>query len=374
MRFKNVEVADFRNIQSARLDLDHDVVALIGQNGQGKTNSLEALYMLAALRPLRSVKRQALMRSGTERARVAAQVFNKTPGLTHELELQLGSRQRKLIKDTKSTIARNFIGTLVAVAFTPDDLDFAKGGPDRRRKFVDRAVLNGRPAYLQQALRYTKAVRDRNRVLADEGSNTQLEAFDELVALEGAKVTMARSEYIRALDTRCLQLFEQICQPAPELELSYATRLQDVALGSEDVVAQALLDKLRRRHPVARARRTTSVGPHLDDIELRFDGAPVKDRASQGQHRALVRALKLAEIELATERLGEPPVLLLDDMSSELDDARTRQLFETVRAMKAQVILSSTRPVSEVAELIARPVFGYSVAQGTIASPGMSGG
>ncbi len=367
MRLRSLELHDFRNIEHARLDLDHDVIALIGHNGQGKTNSLEALYMLAALRPLRSVKRQALLREGTKRARIVAKTFKKSTGLTHDLEVQLGARQRTLLKDGKSTVTKNFIGTLVAVAFTPDDLDFAKGGPDGRRRFLDRAVLNSRPSYLQHALRYQRGVKGRNRVLADEGTKEELEAFDEVVATEGAVITTARADYVRDLSPRCVELFQRICQPAPEIQLTYKTRLEEPGdLHDLDNVREALLEKLRRRHILDRARRTTSVGPHLDDVVLTFDGAAAKDRASQGQHRALVLALKLAEIELVTESLGEPPVLLLDDMSSELDDDRTRQLFETVRALEAQVILTGTRALSEVERLIDLPVRGFGVSGGQL--------
>lgn len=339
MRILRAELEDFRNISRAELELSPHFTALIGPNGQGKTNTLEALYLVSALRPLRNVARSALIRAGAAAARITVDVERGTTGLEHRLELSLDARTRTLSKDGKRIDAGSFLGTLVSVAFTPDDLQLAKGGPDARRRFLDRALLNLRPAYLSRALRYAKAVRDRNRVLADEGPDEVLEVFDELVAREGAEIARARDHYVAELEPRVREHFERIARPAPTFAVRYATSLE---LSGEEETRGRFLERLRDRRKVDRRRRTTSVGPHLDDLELTLDGQQVRERASQGQHRAIVLALKLAEIVHLTERLGEPPVLLLDDMSSELDPERSLQLFELVAHLEGQVILTST--------------------------------
>ena len=342
MRLLHAELTDFRNITCASLDPSARFTALVGDNGQGKTNTLEALYLVAALRPLRNVSRRALLRAGTELAKVELRVQTQATGLVHELAVELTPSRRTLLKDGKKVDASAFIGAAVAVSFTPDDLQLAKGSPDLRRRFLDRALLNVRPSYLNRALRYQKALKDRNRVLADPASDAVLEAYDEIIAAEGAAIMAARARYVRELLPRVRDYFERIATPAPRLDLAYAARLRDMGEASEVELRAAFLAKLEARRGVDRARRTTSVGPHLDDLELALDGVAVKERASQGQHRALVLALKLAEITHLAAALGEPPLLLLDDMSSELDAHRSAQLFEAVAALDGQVILTST--------------------------------
>lgn len=343
MRLLNAELTDFRNIASARLDFSPRFTALVGANGQGKTNALEALYLLSALRPLRNVQRRVLLRQGTSQATVKVQLERQSTGLVHDLAVELTPSKRVLTKDDKVIDAGRFIGCAVAVCFTPDDLQLAKAGPDLRRRFLDRALLNVRPSYLSSALRYQKAIRDRNKVLSEAGPDEMLDAFDVIIAREGATITMARARFVDELQPRVQQGFEQIASPAPRFEMHYTHRLEVLNLDSLEQTADAFVDKLKRRRTMDRARRTTSVGPHLDDLDLRLGGEPVKDRASQGQHRALVLALKLAEITHLADQLGEAPLLFLDDMSSELDATRTGQLFDAVRALDGQVILTGTQ-------------------------------
>lgn len=367
MRIHTVELLDFRNIATAQLSLSPHFTALVGPNGQGKTNALEALYLTAALRPLRSVPRRALVRAGRASARVSMRVFRERTGLTHTLRVELEPTRRRLIRDDKVTTAASFIGTIVVVAFTPDDLNLAKGGPEARRKFLDRAVLNVRPAFLSRALRYQKVVRERNRLLAESGSDAQLEAFDQVLSREGAVITELRRRYIEQLTPRVESFFRRIADPAPPLALTYESRLlAEGPAATEAELAERFARQLRSRRPRDRARKTTSIGPHLDDLRVSLDGSPARDRASQGQHRAIVLALKLAEITHLAEVLAEPPVLLLDDMSSELDRVRSSQLFSTVRELEGQVVLTSTQSPGKLAGTLGGELVVYDVDAGVL--------
>ena len=367
MRIHSVELVDFRNIATAQVTLSPHFTALVGPNGQGKTNTLEALYLTAALRPLRPVPRRALVREGQSVARVSMRVFREGTGLTHALRVELEPSRRRLLRDDKATAAASFIGTLVAVAFTPDDLNLAKGAPEARRKFLDRAILNVRPAFLSRALRYQKAVRDRNRLLVEAGNDAQLEAFDEVLSREGAAITELRCRYIEQLTPRVETFFRRIADPAPPLTLTYESRLlAEGPAATEAELADRFAERLKNRRPIDRARKTTSVGPHLDDLRVSLDGASARDRASQGQHRAIVLALKLAEITHLAEALGEPPVLLLDDMSSELDRIRSAQLFSTVRDLEGQVVLTSTQNPDQLAGTLGGELVVYDVDAGTL--------
>lgn len=343
MRISAAELSDFRNLEEVALQFSPSRTVLVGANGQGKTNLLEALYLVAALRPLRPVPRAELIRHGAKRAKVRVSVTSEHSGLTHGLEVELWKTARHIKKDDKRCDTQSFLGHFVAVAFTPDDLMLTKGSPELRRRFLDRAILNAQPSHLDTALRYAQALKARNRLLAKEAADSLISAYDDILAREGAKLSAARLRYVSALEPVLLATFRRIAEPAPDLAVGYTSTIPGLsATLSPSVLEGALRELLSARLGYDRHRRTTSVGPHRDDLELSLDGKPAKLRASQGQHRALVLALKLAEIQLVTERLGEAPVLLLDDISSELDQLRSRQLFEAVEALRGQVILSTT--------------------------------
>jgi DNA replication and repair protein RecF len=342
MRILRAELHDFRNIERAELRPSPRFTALVGPNGQGKTNALEAIYLVTALRPLRNVHRRALIRTASDKARVILEVEHERTGLRHELEVQLEGKTRLLLKDGKRAEAASFLGIAVAVAFTPDDLALPKGGPEARRRFLDRALLDIRPAYLQRALRYQRAIKERNRLLADNGRDAVLDSYDEIVASEGTMIMIERARYVGEIAERVRREFERIASPAPDLQLAYKTVLERFHEASEQETKSAFLERLGARRSEDRRKKSTSTGPHLDDLVLTLDGVAVRDRASQGQHRAIVLALKLAEIAHLEERLAEPPILLLDDMSSELDPERSRQLFAAIRGRAGQVVLTST--------------------------------
>jgi len=343
MRVLSAQVSNFRNIESSKLEFSEGVNALIGPNGQGKTNFIEALYCVAALRPLRSVTRANLIRTGQKQAEISLSVNSLSTGLDYQLYQSLTSSGRKLRKDGKSCDANQLLGTLTAVAFTPDDLEISKGGPDLRRKFIDRAILNTRPAYLDTALAYSRAVKSRNRLLADDGDENLLDAYDEAVASAGAKIVIERTKYVQGFAPDVIQFFQEIARPCPNLSVQYASTLDEIIdIESEETTAQRFIELLHERRQKDRWRKTTSKGPHLDDLKMSFDGVTARTRASQGQHRALVLAIKLAEIVHLERSLGEPPVLLLDDISSELDAVRSEQLFSQISELKAQVILTTT--------------------------------
>ncbi|MBI2375745.1 MAG: DNA replication/repair protein RecF [Deltaproteobacteria bacterium] len=345
MRLLTARLVDFRNIERAEFGFTQGCTALVGTNGQGKTNILEALFGLSALRPLRPVRRSALIRHGATQAKVRAHVAVERTGLVHDLEMELTRGTRTLTRDGKKVSAEDFLGKLVTVAFTPDDLAVTKGAPEERRRLLDRAVLNRRPAFLRAALRYHKAHKARGRLLAESADDGVLEAYDRVLAAEGGLILSARARYVEELGPRVVATFSSIARPAPEVAVRYRSSLAEgLDASSSEATAAALYANLVERRPRDRAMRSTSVGPHLDDLELRLDGAPLKDRASQGQHRALVLSMKLAEIGLLTEALGEPPVLLLDDISSELDEGRTEQLFQAMATLKGQVVMTTTDP------------------------------
>jgi len=349
MRIHRATVRDFRNLASADLELNTQFHALVGPNGQGKTNTLEALYFVFGLRPLRSVPRRALIRDGADQAELSVRLMRRSTRLEHQLGVKLTPRSRTLLRDDKKVDARSYLGTAVAVSFTPDDLALGKGSPDRRRRFMDRALLNLYPAHLDRTLRYARVLKERNRLLSEGASVDVLAAYDEILARLGAAMTFARRALIQQLQPVVEHHFARIADPAPRLMLRYHPSLGEAAAAdSEPEIEQAYLDLLSTRRSRDLRRGTTTLGPHLDDLDLQLEDQPAKERASQGQFRALALALKLAELTHLAATWGEPPILLLDDMSSELDRGRSRQLFDTIVELDGQVILTSTDPPEDL--------------------------
>lgn len=372
MRLLRAELEGFRNFERATVEPGAELSALVGENGQGKTNALEALYFASALRPLRPVPRRALVREGARTARVALEVHRQSTGLTHAVEVRLEGGRRTLLKDDKTVSSAELLGTFVTVAFTPDDLQLPKAGPDGRRRFLDRAILNGRPAYLAVALRYAKAMKDRNRLLAKGAKDAEIIPFELLLARDGARIHEERTQLVRRIAPRVAERFADIARPAPQLELRYRSSIPEGPEPTEQRLAMALEERRDRD----RRRATTGVGPHVDDLVLSLDGGPARERASQGQHRAIVLALKLVEIEDLGDIIQEAPVLLLDDMSSELDVGRTRQLFDAVRDLRGQVVLTSTSTSTQLLEAVGegRNLTTQRVIAGTLSPPEVQGG
>ncbi|MEM1023924.1 MAG: DNA replication/repair protein RecF [Myxococcota bacterium] len=346
MRVVAGRIAHFRNLDEVRLQPSGHFNAFLGPNGQGKTNLLEALFFVSALRPLRAVPRRALLQHGAEESRIQLDVHRQRTGLTHRLELRFRKGSRRLLKDEGTVNTADFLGHFVTVAFTPDDLDLSKGPPEQRRRFLDRAVLNAAPSYLEHALRYQKAMKERNRLLADQGSESALRAYDEVLAREGLELAQRRWRFVEDWAPEMAGAFARIAAPAPPVQVCLQTEVEFEA------GVDGYLEKLQESRARDRARRKTSFGPHRDDLALVLGDAPARERASQGQHRAMALAMKLAELKHTSHRLGEAPVLLLDDMSSELDEARQQNLFAAIREVDGQVMLTSTSDPASVARTL----------------------
>jgi DNA replication and repair protein RecF len=225
------------------------------------------------------------------------------------------------------------------VLFAPEDLRLPRGAPAQRRKFLDRAIWNGAPAYLGEAQTYDRVLRSRNAVLREGGARDDLlDVYDEQLAKAAAPIVARRRRLVEELRPRAQRAFERVTGGL-RLDVSHETLLDF----DEAQIPVELLAKLRAERGRDRARGATSSGPHTDDLALVLDGRAASAYASQGQLRAIVLALKIAEIELTTDRIGDPPVLLLDDVSSELDPTRNAQLFEFLRGVRCQAFITTTQ-------------------------------
>jgi DNA replication and repair protein RecF len=220
--------------------------------------------------------------------------------------------------------------------FAPEDLRLPKGPPSGRRRFMDRAIWNAQPLYLAEAQTYERVLKSRNALLRDGGPPDLLEVYDQQLARAAVAIVTRRRALIDELGPRVRDAFERVTQTGIALSISHETAL-DVS-DIEYSIKQKLIAERRKDL----ARGATSSGPHVDDLELFLDGKPARLYASQGQLRAIVLALKIAEIEFLHMKLGDAPVLLLDDVSSELDATRNAQLFDFLKSVQCQAFITTT--------------------------------
>ena len=343
MRLTAVQLAGARNLARTQLALGPRFNVFHGDNGQGKTNLLETVYVLATLRSFRTSRLADLVALGGSKAELGARVVRA--GTERRYDVVIEPPRRSVLLDGKAVrpLARYFGGWNV-VLFAPEDLLVARGAPAERRRFLDRAVFARSPSYLAVAQDFERVLRSRNAVLrqlADGQRQAQamLPVYDAQLAPLAVAVAAARSSLVAELLPRFAAGFESITRTG----LTVAARLETAPeLVAGD--AQAVLAGLERDRARDVARGSTTLGPHRDDLSFQLSGQPAAHFASQGQLRALVLAWKIAELDLLREVHGEPPILLLDDVSSELDDARNLHLFEYLSEHEHQCLITTTHP------------------------------
>ncbi len=317
---------------------------VVGRNGQGKTNLLEAVYFLCTLKPLRAGRLLELVRFQHPVAQVAGHFA--LGGATREISVEVRDGLRQASVDGKRTRAlEEYFGGVSVVAFTPDDLAVVKGAPEERRTLLDRAVFNRFPGFLRASRTYVRALRNRNRLLKDGAPLDYLEAYDETLATVGARILALRRDLLGELAPRAEVTVASIAQLAGA-RYAYTPAHLELDFRQADVPAlvEALRRALRARLSRDQERGFTSVGPHADDLDIELEGHPARTFASQGQARALVLGWKIAEIENLRAALGRSPLLLLDDVSSELDPQRNAFLMRYLSGSGAQVLLTTTEP------------------------------
>lgn len=333
MHLAHLRLRDFRNY--ARLDVDFSTGfhVLLGQNAQGKTNILEAIYLLATLRSFRGIGGAQMVRHGHKGYFVGATVIGQG---THEIKLYWSPAERRIGLDGQPVRRlTDYLGVLRVVVFCTEDLQLVKGPGGRRRRFLDLLLSQTSPAYLPLLQRYLNALRSRNALLKqrliDEAA---LDSFTQEVVNAGRQIMRLRHELTPRLSPLVRLAYRRIAHDAEELRLEYQPSVR------EDFAVE--LAALRRRE---RTYRTTLLGPHRDEIRLLLDEKPAAQFASEGQKRTLAIALKMAQAEYVTGLHGTPPILLIDDVMGELDLTRRSgllPLFERSQQASGQVFMTCT--------------------------------
>lgn len=338
-----IQINSFRNITEANIVFNRRFNIFSGNNGQGKSSILEAIYLLGTMKSFRLARTQDLISWDTPYAFVQGRAEKE--GVTREIALYLGKEGRKARIDRKPvTRLADFFGAVNAVVFSPEEIGMARGGPELRRRYLDRAIFSSDLGYLMLYHEYYRILKQRNSLLK-RGEPAGLEAWTEQLAEAGARLMSKRIAYLATLEPLVSHFYRQIAGGDETAALAYRPLAGDPAVIARDGKA-ALLNVLDAHRAEELRRGTTVVGPHRDDLEFILNGRVIKHHGSQGQQRSFVLALKMAEIEYLEKHYGAPPILLLDDISSELDRRRNENLMEFLRQKNMQVFITTTDPAT----------------------------
>ena len=346
MHLEWLELRDFRCHEDLSLRAGPAVNLLVGPNGAGKTSILEAAAYLSRLSSFRGSPDDALVRSG-ETAAVIRGEFRDVSQHLVEVELPVGSRRRVLFDGKRPARYSDVAAMIRTVAFLPDDLDVVKRGPGLRRDYVDDVAVRVWPAASGEQSAFERAVRQRNALLREHGhevSPEELDVWDRKVAATGSAVMKRRLEVLAELQPVMSRVYRELDPIGEELDWSYVTKIgerEDLEPNASALEA-ALLAALQQRRRVDLDRRVTTVGPHRDEPGFLIAGRDVRTRASQGEQRSVALTLRIAAFDLISARVGDTPILLLDDVFSELDAGRADALVR--RLPSAQVFVTSARP------------------------------
>ncbi|RFC41811.1 MAG: DNA replication and repair protein RecF [Verrucomicrobia bacterium] len=337
MRLKKITLRHFRNVGFAALEFSGRQQFLVGANGQGKTNLLEAAGFITALRSFRATDNKLLIGHGQPGAAIAAELEHEKQGDTNVM-IKLRPAGKELWCDqARVTRLADHLGRFPTVVFSAQDLQLVRGAPALRRRWLDLTLAAMDAGYLRVLQTYGRALAERNSLLKRGGAgDSELSAFEQILAPAAAELIARRETGLREIGAGLKQAYAQLSDGAEPAGLGYEPDFADAS-------AAALLARLERGRARDQQFRTTLTGPHRDDFHFSVHGTAAKDFASEGQQRALVLALRLAQAAWCREKSGVRPVLLADDVLGELDPAR-RQRFWSVIDPESQVIATGTTP------------------------------
>ncbi len=356
MHVTSLKLYQFRNIQSCSITCGKGVTLFLGRNGQGKSNLLEAISLLARARSFRTSKIKECVTWGQEQGSVFGTVENRAG--RYELGVILDNGKRTVTIDGKNvSTLQDYLGRFAAITFAPHDLEVVKGGPERRRAFIDRHVVDAEPQMGAQYAVYAKLVKTKvdqlRKGIVDENA---LRSIEQLIARHTLVIKNARRRYLDGLTKHISGLYDEFAQEDGGISIS----LHDTLEGGED--EQSILKLLSAHRAEEFRQRSVVVGPHRDDLVIELRNKNARSFASQGQARSVILALKLATILYLEEVHGESPVVLLDDVDAELDAGRRDRFFNLIFKKERQFFITAT----ELHDFESRADATYEVNQGVV--------
>lgn len=338
MKIKRIKIKNYRNYTSAELELTNQKTIIIGKNAQGKTNILESIYFLSTLKSPRTTNNQELIKTKKKKAEITAIVEKN--GSQTRLDYSLDEEKNKEQKINKvKTRPKEFKNVLKTVFFSTTDLLLLRGGPQDRRDWLDSAIVQIYPAYEERLSKYNKIRVQKNNFLKEyHQNNTLFEVYNEQLAILGSNIIYLRKKFLKEMEKHAKEKHLEI-SGTENLSIIYDCSFLEKEEEIEEILNK-FQQKLKEKKTEEIKRGQSLIGPHRDDILFYINKQEATKYASQGQQRTIVLSLKLAELSIIEEKIGEPPVLLLDDVLAELDAIRQNYLLKTIGA-EVQTIITS---------------------------------
>lgn len=332
MYIKKIKLKNFRNYEEQEVKLDPNINIFYGDNGQGKTNIIESIFLCSIGKSFRTNKDKELIHLKEEFSSVEIEYEKKDRD--GKIKIELNDKKNIIINGIKIKKLSELLGNIHTVIFTPEDINILKDGPQKRRKFLDIMIGQLRPNYIYYLNNYMKVLEQRNNYLKqikiEKKPDELLEIWDEKLAEYGEKIFLYRNEYIEKIKNKINKIHEGIIKNEI-LKIEYISDCEQ---------KEEYLKKLKNNEKIDKIKGYTTKGIHRDDFNIYINEELVNIYGSQGQNRTVILSLKIAELEIIYEEIGEYPILLLDDFMSELDEKRKMNFLETIK--NTQVIITCT--------------------------------
>ncbi|PSB17584.1 DNA replication and repair protein RecF [Phormidesmis priestleyi ULC007] len=362
MYLKTLHLRNFRNYPDQQVEFSAAKTILVGNNAQGKSNLLEAVELMSSLRSHRTSRDRDLILDGEAIAQISGHLQKDMGEVDLSMTLRQNGRRSVGLNGLNLRRQLDFLGTLNMVQFSSLDLDLVRGGPEQRRHWLDALLVQLEPIYASVLQQYNQILRQRNALLksiqksdlnrqnlfnsqaleieSQSLNPSELSLWDAQLAIAGSRVIRRRARVLQRLIPFAQSWHQTISGSTEALEIRYAPNVELID-DNPEALQKAFLEKIQQRAIVERHQGTTIVGPHRDEVEFTINNTPARQYGSQGQQRTLVLALKLAELKLIEDVIGEPPLLLLDDVLAELDLSRQNQLLDAIQD-RFQTLITTT--------------------------------
>lgn len=365
MILKNLKLKNFRNYGELSIDLFKGINIFYGENAQGKTNILEALYIFSSSKSHRGVRDKDLVKFDCEESEIEIDFISQNREQSAKYNIYTEKNKKLFINEIEQKKLKALFGIFGTVIFSPEDLNLIKEGPEDRRKFMDTDISQLRPDYYNILKDYKKVVILKNNLLkSDNTDEALLDVYNEKLALLAAKITVHRLRFIERISHLASLALLYISDKKEQIEIKYIPGFSKEYEVSVKNIKEAVLSELSEVKEEEIKKRVSLIGPHRDDIAFYLNGKDAKLYSSQGQQRSIILSLKLAEFEFMKEVMGEPPILLLDDILSELDIKRQNKLLNFIR--DNQTVITCTD--KDLYKKIKYPLKSYLVKNGEIVS------
>lgn len=336
MWIKKIKINNFRNYKSQEINLEKNINIFYGENAQGKTNIIEAIFLSSMGKSFRAKKDKEMIMLGEEKSNIEIE-YEKTDR-DGKIKIELGNKKIVYINGIKIKKLSELLGKINVVIFTPDDINILKGGPQNRRRFLDIMISQLRPNYMYNLNLYLKTLEQRNnylRQIKEENKNeNMLDIWDEELSNYAINIYNYRKEFIEKIKNKIKNIHSEITNNKEEIEIEYL---------SECISKERYLELLKQRRKLDIIKGYTTKGIHRDDFNIYINKKELGIYGSQGQHRTAILSLKLSELNIVKDEIGESPILLLDDFMSELDEKRRKNFLEKINDV--QVIITCTEKI-----------------------------